>query len=152
MARPERLELPTLWFEARCSIQLSYGRTRTLFTINSLPPFLLQFQSRVSMQSHPINAAVLTEPINSRMVGDSKLIQLSIVQISSGSRLVASDLRAWHRSWSVSDPRGPITPLADTCWQFPFGSHISIPSQLTNDECQKARLPRRRDCIENCNR
>jgi hypothetical protein len=30
MARPERLELPTLWFEARCSIQLSYGRVRTL--------------------------------------------------------------------------------------------------------------------------
>ena len=27
MARPERFELPTLWFEARCSIQLSYGRT-----------------------------------------------------------------------------------------------------------------------------
>jgi hypothetical protein len=26
LARPERLELPTLWFEARCSIQLSYGR------------------------------------------------------------------------------------------------------------------------------
>jgi hypothetical protein len=26
MARPERFELPTLWFEARCSIQLSYGR------------------------------------------------------------------------------------------------------------------------------
>jgi hypothetical protein len=27
LARPERFELPTLWFEARCSIQLSYGRT-----------------------------------------------------------------------------------------------------------------------------
>src|SRR5271154_5033763 len=26
MARPERFELPTLWFEARCSIQLSYER------------------------------------------------------------------------------------------------------------------------------
>ena len=26
MARPERLELPTLCFEGRCSIQLSYGR------------------------------------------------------------------------------------------------------------------------------
>ena len=26
MARPERFELPTLWFEARRSIQLSYGR------------------------------------------------------------------------------------------------------------------------------
>jgi hypothetical protein len=30
MARPERLELPTLWFEARCSIQLSYGRARRI--------------------------------------------------------------------------------------------------------------------------
>jgi hypothetical protein len=26
MVRPERFELPTLWFVARCSIQLSYGR------------------------------------------------------------------------------------------------------------------------------
>lgn len=26
LVRPERLELPALWFEARCSIQLSYGR------------------------------------------------------------------------------------------------------------------------------
>ena len=29
MARPERFELPTTWFEARYSIQLSYGRTVT---------------------------------------------------------------------------------------------------------------------------
>ena len=28
MARPERFELPTLCFEGRCSIQLSYGRIR----------------------------------------------------------------------------------------------------------------------------
>ena len=27
MVRPERFELPTYWFEASCSIQLSYGRT-----------------------------------------------------------------------------------------------------------------------------
>ena len=26
LARPERFELPTTWFEARYSIQLSYGR------------------------------------------------------------------------------------------------------------------------------
>ena len=26
MARPERFELPTTWFEARYSIHLSYGR------------------------------------------------------------------------------------------------------------------------------
>ena len=28
MARPERFELPTTWFVARYSIQLSYGRVR----------------------------------------------------------------------------------------------------------------------------
>src|SRR6266478_4109166 len=33
MARPERLELPTLWFEARCSIQLSYGRSHALYLL-----------------------------------------------------------------------------------------------------------------------
>ncbi len=32
VARPERFELPTLWFEARCSIQLSYGRVAIHFT------------------------------------------------------------------------------------------------------------------------
>ena len=29
MVRPERFELPTLWFVAKCSIQLSYGRARS---------------------------------------------------------------------------------------------------------------------------
>jgi hypothetical protein len=31
VARPERFELPTLWFEARCSIQLSYGRVTAFY-------------------------------------------------------------------------------------------------------------------------
>ncbi len=35
MARPERLELPTLWFEARCSIQLSYGRPDGIITLGA---------------------------------------------------------------------------------------------------------------------
>jgi hypothetical protein len=30
MARPERFELPTAWFVARYSIQLSYGRMKGL--------------------------------------------------------------------------------------------------------------------------
>ena len=34
MAHPERFELPTPWFVAKYSIQLSYGRTRLLYFRN----------------------------------------------------------------------------------------------------------------------
>ena len=34
MVRPERFELPTLWFVAKYSIQLSYGRTQCGFKRN----------------------------------------------------------------------------------------------------------------------
>ena len=37
MARPERLELPTTWFEARDSIQLSYGRGDTFESLPEAP-------------------------------------------------------------------------------------------------------------------
>ena len=57
------LEFLPSWFVARRSIQLSYGRTRTLFTINSLPQFLLQFQPQVSMHSHPINSKCLSKTV-----------------------------------------------------------------------------------------
>jgi len=33
VVRPERLELPAYWFEASRSIQLSYGRTRRVFSV-----------------------------------------------------------------------------------------------------------------------
>jgi hypothetical protein len=33
LARPEGLEPPTPWFEAKCSIQLSYGRAETSITM-----------------------------------------------------------------------------------------------------------------------
>src|SRR2546429_6821523 len=38
------LELPTFWFVARRSIQLSYGRAAKHFTVNSLRQVLLRFQ------------------------------------------------------------------------------------------------------------
>ena len=34
LARPERFELPTPWFEAKCSIQMSYGRFRQIILGN----------------------------------------------------------------------------------------------------------------------
>ena len=34
--RPERLELPTYWFEASRSIQLSYGRAKDIISIRPL--------------------------------------------------------------------------------------------------------------------
>jgi hypothetical protein len=37
MVRPERFELPTLWFEAKCSIQLSYGRVVKMSNITDSP-------------------------------------------------------------------------------------------------------------------
>jgi hypothetical protein len=36
MARPERFELPTAWFVARYSIQLSYGRLKREGIIHKL--------------------------------------------------------------------------------------------------------------------
>jgi hypothetical protein len=41
MVRPERFELPTLWFEARCSIQLSYGRVVKPFKTDDFFPLAL---------------------------------------------------------------------------------------------------------------
>ena len=38
LARPERFELPTTWFEARYSIQLSYGRIVCFFVWRCLLP------------------------------------------------------------------------------------------------------------------
>ena len=40
MARPERFELPTTWFVARYSIQLSYGRLDRTFNLAFAEGFL----------------------------------------------------------------------------------------------------------------
>ena len=80
VVRPERFELPTFWFVARRSIQLSYERTRTLFTINRLARFLLQFQPRVCMHSHPINSKWLSR--NCLRVRASSAVARRSIQVS----------------------------------------------------------------------
>ena len=53
MARPERFELPTNWFEASYSIQLSYGRVEAGFyrilplAVKSLLPAYAHYDSGV---------------------------------------------------------------------------------------------------------
>ena len=54
MARPEGLEPPTLCFEGRCSIQLSYGRAAELHLILK---HLLPFQK----PNRPLSAATVSE-------------------------------------------------------------------------------------------
>jgi hypothetical protein len=65
VARPERFELPTLWFEARCSIQLSYGRVaynrislRRLYRLSQRATAVLRFDcaqicAHLAAPSHP---------------------------------------------------------------------------------------------------
>jgi hypothetical protein len=48
MARPERFELPTNWFEASYSIQLSYGRVSANFTLFQGREHLLRTDFRVA--------------------------------------------------------------------------------------------------------
>ena len=50
MARPERFELPTTWFVARYSIQLSYGRIDRTFTLDLVEgsyPFTVSNTQRI---------------------------------------------------------------------------------------------------------
>jgi glyoxylase-like metal-dependent hydrolase (beta-lactamase superfamily II) len=50
--RPERFELPTYWFEASRSIQLSYGRTQVDFTRASLACYHAASLSAMRLSAH----------------------------------------------------------------------------------------------------
>ena len=57
MARPERLELPTPWFEAKCSIQLSYGRLIEADSLSAQTSI-----GTILLLNHPPVDTVSTEP------------------------------------------------------------------------------------------
>jgi hypothetical protein len=54
MARPERFELPTLCFEGRCSIQLSYGRAVEV-------DLILKHLSPFQKSNPPLSAVTVSE-------------------------------------------------------------------------------------------
>ena len=62
MARPERFELPTAWFVARYSIQLSYGRIVWLAVVPRGPHILLSrgapVKAELPLIHRPAGAAV----------------------------------------------------------------------------------------------
>src|SRR6266853_4621833 len=68
MARPEGLEPPTPWFEAKCSIQLSYGRavfSKTPATIQSSITGTLYYL-RTSTQFVKLAACLISRRPNGR--------------------------------------------------------------------------------------
>jgi hypothetical protein len=102
MARPGGLELPTFWFVARRSIQLSYGRADTLFTFNSLAQFLARFQPRVSPHSHRINSKWLSTTI------------FTCERLACSQTLYPTELRARSVSTSAK-PRCDATATLQLC-------------------------------------
>jgi hypothetical protein len=74
MVRPERFELPTLWFEAKCSIQLSYGRTlRSHF----LRVISLQPRHSLSPPKRPYATEARTGAVPSKSSGSGIIATLS---------------------------------------------------------------------------
>lgn len=89
MARPERFELPTLWFVARCSVQLSYGRI--CFQLSVQP-------SRKGRQSLQI--------LTSRALQSSKYPRRTALSGAAGGRAVKRPLAPRGLSPVRSDMRG----------------------------------------------
>ena len=52
MARPERFELPTTWFEARYSIQLSYGRMDPFAEARMVSFFGIEWEIAIASANH----------------------------------------------------------------------------------------------------
>jgi hypothetical protein len=63
VARPERFELPTTWFEARCSIQLSYGRMGTQCSreVNILKPRGREFRPLEAVSAYRLGRNAVWE-------------------------------------------------------------------------------------------
>ncbi len=57
MVRPDRFERPTLWFEARCSIQLSYGRLASSYHLS----MAVETEVKIRFAGHPDQARRLIE-------------------------------------------------------------------------------------------
>ncbi len=91
MVRPERFELPTLWFVARCSIQLSYGRTKNKSAeISIISETLASMKARSLRDRHTVNT--LRPALN-----------ISFLTLC---------MSLWHRSCLCEFQRKSFSPLA----------------------------------------
>ena len=65
MARPERFELPTLCFEGRCSIQLSYGRVDGIGSVYGVFCLRRNWQPRLGKGKHLRSKQSVTASVGS---------------------------------------------------------------------------------------
>ena len=87
LARPERLELPTLWFEARCSIQLSYERANPI--INPIRPAPTQTPHRLRLTTRQ-GACSRQKCLAIHIVSDQDHLGTRVLRLVPGTILVKS--------------------------------------------------------------
>ena len=101
VVRPGGLELPTFWFVARRSIQLSYGRTMlSNRLLNSLQQLSLRLQIRFSAHSVQLGCLNLKFKSNSHLFRN----QFALLQI-------VSDLRVFVRNAFPSATKPPLNQV-----------------------------------------
>jgi hypothetical protein len=97
MVRPERFELPTLWFVARCSIQLSYGRST---------------EQLVENFDYSRNSAKVLRTVNARAYSE---------HLMRGPKYFLCDdfHQLWHDSCECEHERKSFSPLAIPTMYYP---------------------------------
>ena len=93
MVRPDRFELPTFWFVARRSIQLSYGRAKIILPCALRSPLIAKIERVLSGKPPTVHLAAP----RSKSAGERRGVELEVM-VGDGS---PADLRAGRRGWTI---------------------------------------------------